>query len=170
MSQIPDEVLSFSMLFGSKQHREYQEIVLCKWLNPSFGSHVGGQNNVIFSRRIYLKIELSSQRREMLFSNLRSGDFYFGEGKFPRPPKNRLNAGYFCSWLPTWLRDVTCKPAITTSFRGKQLFTYSASALVFAAASCSFIIFSTVSEQNELLFAQQSSKPHWSCENIAFQS
>ena len=170
MSQIPDEVLSFSMLFGSKQHREYQEIVLCKWLNPSFGSRVGGQNNVIFSRRIYLKIELSFQRREMLFSNLRSGDFYFGEGKFPRPQKNRLNAGYFCYWLPTRLRDVTCKPAITTSFRGKQLFTYSASALVFAAASCSFIIFSTVSEQNELLFAQQSSKPHWSCENIAFQS
>ena len=67
MSQIPDEVLSFSMLFGSKQHREYQEIVLGKWLNPSFGSHVGGQNKVIFSRRIYLKIELSSQRREMLF-------------------------------------------------------------------------------------------------------
>ena len=166
MSQIPDEVLSFSMLFGSKQHREYQEIVLCKWLNPSFGSRVGGQNNVIFSRRIYLKIELSSQRREMLFFQ----PVYFGEGKFPRPLKNRLNAGYFCSWLPPWLRDVTCKPAITTSFRGKQLFTYSASALVFAAASCFFIIFSTVSEQNELLFAQQSSKPHWSCENIAFQS
>ena len=171
MSQIPDEVLSFSMLFGSKQHREYQEIVLCKWLNPSFGSRVGGQNNVIFSRRIYLKIELSSQRREMAFFQPAIRRFLFWRGKIPPPlPKNRLNAGYFCSWLPPWLRDVTCKPAITTSFRGKQLFTYSASALVFAAASCSFIIFSTVSEQNELLFAQQPSKPHWSCENIAFQS
>ena len=28
--------------------------------------HVGGQYNRIFSRRIYMKIEFSSQRREML--------------------------------------------------------------------------------------------------------
>ena len=75
------------MLFGSKQHREYQEIVLCKWLNPSFGSHVGGQNNVIFSRRIYLKIELSSQRREMLFFQLAIRQFLFWRGKIPPPPK-----------------------------------------------------------------------------------
>ena len=87
MSQIPDEVLSFSMLFGSKQHREYQEIVLCKWLNPSFGSRVGGQNNVIFSRRIYLKIELSSQRREMLFFQPAIRRFLFWRGKIPSPPK-----------------------------------------------------------------------------------
>ena len=30
------------------------------------GSHVGGQNKRIFPRRIYMKIEFSSQRREML--------------------------------------------------------------------------------------------------------
>ena len=30
------------------------------------GGHVGGQNKRIFPRRIYMKIELSSQRREML--------------------------------------------------------------------------------------------------------
>ena len=30
------------------------------------GGHVGGQYNRIFSRRIYMKIEFSSQRREML--------------------------------------------------------------------------------------------------------
>ena len=172
MSQIPDEVLSFSMLFGSKQHREYQEIVLCKWLNPSFGSRVGGQNNVIFSRRIYLKIELSSQRREMLFFQPAIRQFLFWRGKIPPPPKKspeRRLLLFLTTTLAAW-RHVQTSNKITTSFRGKQLFTYSASALVFAAASCSFIIFSTVSEQNELLFAQQSSKPHWSCENIAFQS
>ena len=88
MSQIPDEVLSFSMLFGSKQHREYQEIVLCKWLNPSFGSRVGGQNNVIFSRRIYLKIELSSQRREMLFFQPAIRQFLFlARENSPAPQK-----------------------------------------------------------------------------------
>ena len=30
------------------------------------GGHVGGQCNRVFSRRIYMKIEFSSQRREML--------------------------------------------------------------------------------------------------------
>ena len=31
------------------------------------GGHVGGQNIRVFSRRIYMEIEFSSQRREMLF-------------------------------------------------------------------------------------------------------
>ena len=37
------------------------------WFATTFhGSHVGGQYKRIFSLRIYMKIEFSSQRREML--------------------------------------------------------------------------------------------------------
>ena len=48
---------------------------------------LGGKNNVIFSRRIYLKIELSSQRREMLFFQPAIGQFLFWRGKIPPLPK-----------------------------------------------------------------------------------
>ena len=38
------------------------------WLATTWqGGHVGGKYNSIFSQRIYMKVEFSSQRREMLF-------------------------------------------------------------------------------------------------------
>ena len=40
---------------------------LCSWFATTRqGGHVGGQYNIIFSRRIYIEIEFSSQRRKML--------------------------------------------------------------------------------------------------------
>ena len=39
---------------------------------PGQGHHVGGQYTRIFSRRIYMKIEFSSQRREMILFFLKS--------------------------------------------------------------------------------------------------
>ena len=43
------------------------EVLFYSWFATTWqGRHVGGQYNKIFSRRIYMKIEFSSQRREML--------------------------------------------------------------------------------------------------------
>ena len=46
---------------------------VCNYVtSPGQGHHVGGQYTRIFSRRIYMKIEFSSQRREMILFFLKS--------------------------------------------------------------------------------------------------
>ena len=63
----------------------FQYAHLYSWFATTWqGGHVGGQNKRIFPRRIYMKIEFSSQRRENVFVL----DHQHGR------------------------RDVTCKPAI----------------------------------------------------------
>ena len=50
---------------------------VCNYVTrPGQGHHVGGQYTRIFSRKIYMKIEFSSQRREMILFFLKSSSLY----------------------------------------------------------------------------------------------
>ena len=67
--------ITFQHIYFSLPQRAVFFLLICRTIVFSFnswfattwqGGHVGGQNKRIFPRRIYMKIEFSSQRREVL--------------------------------------------------------------------------------------------------------